>query len=87
MEADRDAFHLYKSGVVTNISCGIALDHAVLAVGYSIDKATKLGFWKVKNSWTTSWGEEGYIRLHRDGANAGKGGMCGILMDSSYPVL
>ena len=49
VEADTDAFHLYKSGVVTNVSCGIALDHAVLAVGYGFDTDRNLTYWKVKN--------------------------------------
>lgn len=80
IEADQREFQLYKSGVLT-ASCGTNLDHGVLAVGYAED------FYKVKNSWSTSWGEQGYIRLARgDKYNAGKG-QCGILMQASYPVL
>ena len=80
IEADQREFQLYKSGILT-ASCGTNLDHGVLAVGYAED------FYKVKNSWSSSWGEEGYIRLARgDKYNAGKG-QCGILMQASYPVL
>lgn len=45
----------YSSGVFNN--CQGYPNHAALLVGI-IDRA-----WKVKNSWGTSWGEGGYIRL------------------------
>jgi C1A family cysteine protease len=80
IEADQQAFQLYKSGVFSG-TCGATLDHGVLAVGY--DDAS----WKVKNSWGASWGEGGYIRLARGTYNSGKG-QCGILSGPpSYPNL
>jgi len=86
IEADQSAFQLYKSGVLTG-TCGANLDHGVLAVGYGTD--SKYGdYYKVKNSWGTSWGEQGYIRLARGPSyNNGKG-QCGILSGPpSYPNL
>merc|ERR1712110_909356 len=79
IEADQSSFQLYKSGVLTG-TCGSQLDHGVLAVGYGTTGSTD--YWKVKNSWGTSWGEAGYGLLLR-----GKGGQgqCGILGDASYP--
>lgn len=63
--------------------CGTDLDHGINAVGYGeVEDGTK--FWLVKNSLGTSWGEEGYIRMER-GVDA-KEGLCGIAMDSSYPL-
>jgi C1A family cysteine protease len=80
IEADQREFQLYKSGIFTG-KCGTNLDHGVLAVGYSSD------YYKVKNSWSTSWGEDGYIRLARGDAYNGKNGQCGILLEASYPVV
>jgi len=84
IEADQYAFQLYTEGVMTD-SCGTSLDHGVLAVGYGTDGNND--YWKVKNSWGSDWGEEGYIRLCRN-CNANKGaGQCGILMSASYPIV
>lgn len=81
VEADT-IFQFYHSGVMSSV-CGAKLDHGVLVVGYGEDNGTK--YWKVKNSWGTSWGEGGYLRMKK-----GKGGkgQCGILSGPpSYPVL
>lgn len=62
---DASNWSAYKSGVFSN--CGTTnLNHAVLLVGY--DDA---GNWLVKNSWGTSWGQQGYITL-------APGNTCGI---------
>jgi len=88
IEADQTAFQLYKGGVLKG-RCGHKLDHGVLAVGY--DNTGTDHFWKVKNSWGPSWGEQGYIRLCKDcNANcSGIGnrcqGQCGLLGQPSFP--
>jgi C1A family cysteine protease len=83
IEADQSAFQLYKSGVFTE-ACGDNLDHGVLAVGYGSQDGQD--YYKVKNSWGTSWGMDGYILLERGGSQ--KTGQCGMLSGPpSYPNL
>ena len=57
------------------------LDHGVLVVEHRYT-GTDGGndYWKVKNSWGASWGEEGYIRMIRDKD------CCGIASQPSYPT-
>ncbi|KAH1038379.1 hypothetical protein J1N35_040122 [Gossypium stocksii] len=74
-------FQFYSGGVFTG-SCGTDLDHGVTAVGYGEDGGTK--YWLVKNSWGSSWGEEGYVRMQRE--VEAKEGLCGIAMQASYPT-
>lgn len=84
IEADQKDFQLYKSGVFTG-SCGTDLDHGVLVVGYGTQDG--IDYYKVKNSWSTSWGLGGYILLGRGSEYNSGSGQCGILMQASYPVL
>jgi len=84
IQADQREFQLYKSGVFTE-ACGTNLDHGVLAVGYGSMNGED--YYRVKNSWSSTWGDKGYIYLGRGSQyNNGKG-QCGMLMQASYPVL
>ena len=57
---DATTFQSYRSGIVT--SCvNRQINHGVLAVGY--DDTNVPPYWIIKNSWGTSWGESGYLRL------------------------
>jgi C1A family cysteine protease len=76
IEADQSGFQMYKSGVFCG-TCGQNLDHGVLLVGYGTSSGTD--YWKVKNSWGTSWGEAGYILICRNK------NLCGISDEPSYP--
>lgn len=37
------------------------MNHAVVAVGY--DTSASIPYWLVRNSWGTSWGEGGHIKI------------------------
>lgn len=82
IEADQMSFQFYSSGVLTS-KCGTDLDHGVLLVGYGT--LNGIDYWKVKNSWGSSWGDNGYILLERNVKN--KEGKCGIAMSPSYPII
>ncbi|XP_075995410.1 cathepsin S, ortholog 1 [Genypterus blacodes] len=81
VNANLPSFHLYKRGVYDTPKCDPRrLNHAVLIVGYGADRGKD--FWLVKNSWGTSWGEGGFIRIARNKRN-----MCGIATFPVYPTL
>merc|ERR1712087_511229 len=82
IEADQTAFQHYSSGVLTG-SCGTRIDHGVLVVGYGTDGTNK--YWKVKNSWGVTWGEQGYVKICRDCNKNGNQGECGILDEPNVP--
>ena len=67
----------YSGGIYNNLHCNPQnLNHAVTVVGYTPDS------WMIKNSWITTWGEQGYMRLARN-----KGNMCGVAMNGVFPVV
>ena len=80
IEADKFVFQTYKSGVLSSSKCGTNLDHAVLAVGYGSEDGQD--YWLVKNSWNTTWGDQGYIKLAMDDSS----GTCGVQEDPQLPV-
>ncbi len=82
IEADTRYFQSYSSGILTSTSCGTTLDHGVLVVGYGEENGQK--YWLVKNSWGTSWGDKGYVKIARSESTNDEG-ICGIAMDPSFP--
>jgi cathepsin L len=73
IEADRAIFQNYKSGILNSTACGTSLNHAVIVVGWGTSGSTE--YWTVRNSWGTTWGEEGYIRMQITTRGAG---ICGV---------
>merc|ERR1719395_430595 len=74
IEADHNAFQGYSGGIISS-GCGTNLDHGVLAVGYG------QGYFLVKNSWGSSWGDNGYVKISTSG------NVCGITSQPSYPTV
>ena len=84
IEADTRYFQSYSGGILTSSSCGTTLDHGVLTVGYGEENGQK--YWLVKNSWGTSWGDMGYVKIARS-ESTNDPGICGIAMDPSFPTV
>ena len=40
-------------------------NHAVLAVGWGVDPATRRKYWIAQNTWGPQWGERGFFRIAR----------------------
>jgi len=85
IEADAEAMQFYDHGILTTKKCGVNVDHAVTIVGYGEDRGIK--YWKIKNSWSSDWGEGGYMRLCRECGRNGKTGECGITVEAVFPIV
>ena len=79
---DANGMQDYRSGIDNpkTSRCSITnIDHVVLVVGYGTEDG--VDYWKIKNSWSATWGEEGYYRIVR-GENK-----CGVAMDAFHSVV
>jgi len=71
--SDND-FYFYGSGVYNDPGCSSTdVDHLVVLVGYGTDSKFGLSYWRLKNSWSSHWGEDGYMRI------AQNGNICGVM--------
>merc|ERR1740123_1171009 len=52
---------VYKSGPNTIHQEWEQVDHAVLLVGYGLEKSQ--AYWTLQNSWGNDWGESGFFRM------------------------
>ena len=84
ISADTKLFQSYSGGVITSSSCYTSLDHGVLIVGYGTENG--IDYWLVKNSWSESWGDHGYVKIARS-SSTNDPGICGISMDPSFPTV
>ena len=74
VDADSTQFRNYSSGVITSSDCGTKLDHAITGVGYGTDEDGN-DYYLVRNSWGAAWGDNGYLKIGRNGDGYG---LCGI---------
>jgi len=79
IDAHHRPFKLYRSGVFSLASCTTHLTHGLLVVGYGHHQGRK--YWKIKNSWGTTWGQNGYGMMVRDQ------NMCAIGNWANYPII
>jgi len=83
IEADQNIFQFYSSGVIDDQSCFKGqLDHGVAVVGGNSEDGKD--YWLVRNSWGSSWGEGGYVKIARTSSGPG---ICGINSQPSYPLV
>jgi len=61
--------------------------------GYGEDEITSVGgekesirYWIARNSWGSSWGENGFVRVKRGSGEAGVPGVCGIARSPSVAL-
>lgn len=79
---DAESWQFYDSGIIKK-NCGTSLDHGVVAVGYGTENGQD--FWIIRNSWSATWGEDGYVRVAK---TTGKGkGTCGECEAASFPIV
>ena len=79
IDASRPSFSFYSKGVYYDHNCKNGpndLDHSVLLVGYGTENGQD--YWLVKNSWSTHWGDLGYVKMSTKNNN------CGVATDAVY---
>ena len=76
-------FMNYKSGIYQHISGSQLGGHAVKAIGWGVD--AKVGkYWILANSWTETWGEQGFFRVKFGECSVEKYGVYGAPFIETY---
>jgi len=82
VDAGELPFQTYSSGIIDSAACLKGTNHAITAVGYGVRASDNMQYFIVKNSWGSTWGEAGYVRIS---TAAGTGnGICGVLESPSW---
>lgn len=64
----------YTGGIYIDTTNDTSIDHEVSVVGWGEEDGVK--FWRVRNSWGSHWGEDGFFRVIRGVNNIGIESMC-----------
>jgi len=62
-------FISYKEGIYHHTAGSALGGHAVKIVGWGEEEGVK--YWIIANSWSTSWGEDGYFRIQEGDSGIG----------------
>ena len=67
VNVDASNFNSYEKGIFDgcDYTKNIDINHVVVLVGYGTDE-NGIDYWIIRNSWTTNWGENGFMRLKRE---------------------
>jgi len=69
VSVDASNWHAYEGGVFNGCNNDSPdINHAVVAVGYGVE-ADGTTYWLVRNSWSSLFGEKGYIKIFRGDAD------------------
>ncbi|KAG9509124.1 Counting factor associated protein D, partial [Fragariocoptes setiger] len=82
IDASPQSFTFYSHGIFYEPSCKNTpdgLDHQVLLVGFGVLNGQE--YWLIKNSWSTYWGNDGYINM------AIKDNNCGVMTAPTVPIV
>merc|ERR1719246_335063 len=81
-KAELESVYTYFSGTTGKKGKCMYDSASTTAVGFGTDATSGLDYWLVKNSWNTTRGDAGYIKLARvDGK-----GICGVQMTPWAPT-
>jgi len=70
----------YDTGVLQVADCAFneaQIDHAVTLVGYGVEGG--VNYWLIRNSWSTYWGDLGYVKIARGSTD------CCVSCQAGYP--
>lgn len=63
--AHSDAFDKYTSGIIQDPNQYNSTTHVIAITGWGVDASNGIKYWIGRNSYGTSWGEEGWFKLER----------------------